>query len=68
MATTDAKPQAGVGSSTTAHVCNSAITDGDKCQHIALVVASGRLHGGKTNRFMTHAQIDGSAHWLTVKL
>jgi hypothetical protein len=48
MATTDTD-RAGVGSSTTVDVCDGAVPDGNKCQHIALFVAPGQSHARKPN-------------------
>jgi len=39
MATTDTRPPTGMESSTTVDVCNSAITNGNECQDVALLVA-----------------------------
>jgi hypothetical protein len=53
MATTDARPPTGMESSATVDVCNCAVTNGNKCQDKALLVAGRRVHGGKPNRVPT---------------
>lgn len=44
------KPRTGIGSATTVHVSNSAITHGNERQNMAALVAGHCLHGAKPNR------------------
>jgi hypothetical protein len=50
MATADTRPRPGMESSTTVDISDSAVPNGNECQHKAFIVGRRCSHGGKNNR------------------